>query len=89
MLQKHVEHAVGSLEEPMTDLQLTRKFLDQCSLVLGVQGGGKASTLAWKIAESKDGGAMLKFLFTICDIGFFDTCPTFTSGHLSGSTLLA
>jgi aconitate decarboxylase len=31
----HVEHAVGSLERPMTDVQLTEKFVDQCLPVLG------------------------------------------------------
>ena len=61
VLQTHVEHAVGSLEKPMTDLQLTKKFLDQCSLVLGEQGAEQASTLAWKIGEARDVGEMLKY----------------------------
>ncbi|KAK3080560.1 hypothetical protein LTR53_020527, partial [Teratosphaeriaceae sp. CCFEE 6253] len=33
-LEKHVEHAVGSLEVPMSDEQLTEKFVDQAALVL-------------------------------------------------------
>ena len=53
-LQKHVHHAVGSLEVPMTDEQLTEKFVDQAALVLGEQEAKAASDAAWKIAEASD-----------------------------------
>lgn len=53
-IEKHVQHAVGSLEVPMTDEQLTAKFVDQVALVLGKQGAQKASDDAWKIGEAKD-----------------------------------
>jgi aconitate decarboxylase len=35
VLEKHVKHAVGSVEMPMDDAMLKQKFLDQCSGVLG------------------------------------------------------
>ena len=35
---KHIFHAIGSLEVPMTDAQLTEKFVDQSALVLGDDG---------------------------------------------------
>ena len=53
-LEKHVDHAVGSLEVPMTDEQLTEKFVDQAALVLGEQDAKVASDAAWMIAKSDD-----------------------------------
>lgn len=50
---KHISHAIGSLEVPMTDAQLQRKFLDQCGPVLG-SGVGAASELCWKLADVED-----------------------------------
>lgn len=43
----HVKHAVGSLERPMTDAQLTEKFVDQCLPVLGQERMNKASQWCW------------------------------------------
>ncbi|KAJ5795136.1 hypothetical protein N7457_001735 [Penicillium paradoxum] len=34
-IEKHVDFAVGSLERPMTDDELARKFVDQCAAILG------------------------------------------------------
>ncbi|KAI0446459.1 2-methylcitrate dehydratase PrpD [Xylaria telfairii] len=34
-LEKHIEHAIGSLENPLTDADLKKKFLDQASKQLG------------------------------------------------------
>lgn len=53
-LENHVRHAVGSLEIPMTDEQLTEKFVDQCSPVLGTEGAKATSDLAWRIGQEKD-----------------------------------
>ena len=53
-LEKFVEHAVGSLNVPMTDEQLTEKFVDQCALVLGKEDAVRASELAWSIGEAAD-----------------------------------
>ncbi|KXT17635.1 hypothetical protein AC579_10150 [Pseudocercospora musae] len=53
-LEKFVEHAVGSINVPMTDEQLTEKFVNQCSSVLGKEGAARASELAWSIGEAPD-----------------------------------
>lgn len=42
-LTKHVVHAIGSLEVPMTDEQLEAKFIDQVSQVSGSQEASEAS----------------------------------------------
>ena len=43
VLGKHVKHAVGSVEAPMTDDQLEAKFFDQVVTVLGQEGTAAAS----------------------------------------------
>ncbi|GAB7340951.1 hypothetical protein MBLNU457_7295t1 [Dothideomycetes sp. NU457] len=50
-LEKHVEHAVGSLEVPMTKQQLEQKFIDQCTPVLGDRTR-KISELSWTIGHA-------------------------------------
>ncbi|USW58864.1 Putative MmgE/PrpD superfamily protein [Septoria linicola] len=62
ILDKHVEHAVGSLEKPMTDSDLSDKFLDQCGLVLRREAAGEASALAWGLGEADDVGEILRRL---------------------------
>jgi len=49
-----VEHALGSLETPMTREQLTRKFVDQAAHVLGKPRAEDASRRMWNIAAAKD-----------------------------------
>ncbi|KAJ7051230.1 2-methylcitrate dehydratase [Mycena amicta] len=51
-LKKHVLHAVGSLQVPMSTAQLEDKFIDQTSLVLGAQGAQRASKAAWDLQTS-------------------------------------
>jgi aconitate decarboxylase len=53
-LEKHVEHAIGSLEVPMTDEQLQEKFIDQVNPVLGAEGTEKASKACWSLKEASD-----------------------------------
>lgn len=53
-LEKRVEHAVGSLEVPMTDEQLTEKFVDQAGLVLGTKAAEVASDAAWGVSKASD-----------------------------------
>jgi aconitate decarboxylase len=55
-LEKHVSHALGSLEVPMTDLQLEEKFIDQCLPVLGSEGAEQASKACWGLESSTDVG---------------------------------
>lgn len=53
-IEKHVDHAVGSLEVPMSDAQLTEKFLDQCEPVLGSEQAKKASEWCWELEKIGD-----------------------------------
>lgn len=53
-IEKHVSHAVGSLERPMTDAQLVQKFVDQCIPVLGQERTEKASQWCWDIEKQGD-----------------------------------
>ncbi|WPG98547.1 2-methylcitrate dehydratase [Acrodontium crateriforme] len=61
-IEKHIVHAVGSLELPMTDAQLTEKFVDQSALVLGKESAQKASEIAWKIGEASNVADVLRRL---------------------------
>lgn len=60
-LEKHVLHALGSLEVPMSDEQLEEKFLDQCLPVLGDRTQA-VSDRCWKIGEAKDIAEIVKLL---------------------------
>ncbi|CAL5871759.1 uncharacterized protein PFLUO_LOCUS6012 [Penicillium psychrofluorescens] len=51
---KHVDHAVGSLEVPMTDALLTEKFVDQCIPVLGEKRTETASAWCWGLEKQAD-----------------------------------
>ncbi|KAJ7037428.1 2-methylcitrate dehydratase [Mycena alexandri] len=51
-LTKHVVHAIGSVEVPMTNAQLEDKFIDQVSLVLGADGAQAASEACWALQGS-------------------------------------
>ena len=59
-LEKHVAHAVGSLQVPMTDEQLTAKFVDQVSLVVGEDVAEKWSGIAWDICNARDVGKSIR-----------------------------
>ncbi|KAB5518126.1 mmge/prpd family protein-like protein [Coniochaeta sp. 2T2.1] len=61
-LEKYVAHAVGSLEVPMDDAMLTRKFVDQCAAVLGRDGAKAASEACWGIENLDDVGSITHFL---------------------------
>lgn len=63
VLEKHVLHAVGSLEVPMDDEALEAKFKDQCTAILG-EGAEDASQACWRIADSSDVAGIVKLLRT-------------------------
>ncbi|KAJ7924403.1 2-methylcitrate dehydratase [Mycena leptocephala] len=52
-LTKHVKHAIGSVEVPMTTAQLQDKFIDQVGLVLGAEGAQRASKACWALQGSE------------------------------------
>ncbi|PYH47726.1 MmgE/PrpD family protein, partial [Aspergillus saccharolyticus JOP 1030-1] len=53
-IRRHVHHAIGSLDAPMTDSQLREKFTGQCSPILGLEQAKKASDWVWEIATKGD-----------------------------------
>jgi aconitate decarboxylase len=59
-LERHVAHAIGSSDVPMTDEQLTSKFLDQVSLVVGEEGAAKASAAAWEVGDAEDVATIIR-----------------------------
>ncbi|CRG89225.1 hypothetical protein PISL3812_06261 [Talaromyces islandicus] len=62
VLEKHVEHAVGSLNVPLDDEFLENKFQNQCAKVLA--NVDTASNACWNIAEVKDVSEIAKALST-------------------------
>ncbi|KAJ7785640.1 2-methylcitrate dehydratase [Mycena metata] len=59
-LTKHVVHAIGSVEVPMTNAQLEDKFVDQVSLVLGADGAQAASKACWALQGSESVADIVK-----------------------------
>ena len=53
LFEKHIEHALGSLEVAMTDEQLEKKFIDQTELTIG-KSAQTASAACWKLEEVDD-----------------------------------
>lgn len=60
-LVRHVVHAVGSLEVPMSDAMLEKKFIDQCEPVIGDKAKA-ASDACWKIEEVEDVASLARML---------------------------
>jgi 2-methylcitrate dehydratase PrpD len=57
-LASHVPHALGSLERPMSDADIERKFRDLAQDVLPQSQIDKAIDLCWKIDEQADAGTV-------------------------------
>jgi len=53
-LKKHIEHAIGSLDRPMTNQELHEKFMKQAIPVLGEARADEVETMAWKICDVPD-----------------------------------
>ena len=54
-----VDHAVGSLEKPMSDADLEAKFRGLCEPILGSDRSHELLQHCWKLAESKDVRALV------------------------------
>ncbi|KAL4895140.1 hypothetical protein BDV59DRAFT_200388 [Aspergillus ambiguus] len=54
VLEWHVDHAVGSLDSPMTDAQLMAKFTDQCDGILGPELTREVSEWCWGLEKAND-----------------------------------
>ena len=53
-LKLFVEHAIGSVERPMSDAQLRAKFVDQSEPVLGAAKTARAWALSMDLASCTD-----------------------------------
>jgi 2-methylcitrate dehydratase PrpD len=53
-LQVFVEHAIGSLERPMSDDELRAKFVAQAAPVLGAKRAAQAADVAARMADLPD-----------------------------------
>jgi 2-methylcitrate dehydratase PrpD len=59
----HVEHAIGSLQRPMTDAMLERKFHDLADPILGAERSNQIIKACWNLSQAanlKDLLALLK-----------------------------
>lgn len=59
-LEKHIEHAIGSLERPMTNDDLEAKFRGQAEGVLSAEQTDRLIDSCWSIATSKNVGDIAK-----------------------------
>jgi 2-methylcitrate dehydratase PrpD len=58
-LHVHIKNAIGSVERPMSDVQLKAKFVDQSAPVIGAEKAEQAWNLARHLADCKDLKALL------------------------------
>jgi 2-methylcitrate dehydratase PrpD len=60
ILSKHIEHVIGSLENPLSDRDLETKFQGQAEGLLSADAAGKLLALCWRIASLPDAAAVAK-----------------------------
>ncbi len=56
VFKKRIEHAIGSLEKPMSDADLERKFADLAEGILPKEQTAKVMDLCWKVESLADAG---------------------------------
>ncbi|KAK6072403.1 MmgE/PrpD family protein [Seiridium cupressi] len=57
-LEKHIEHAIGSLENPLTEADLKKKFIEQATKQIGEVRAEKAYTAFTNIGNMTDIGTL-------------------------------
>ncbi len=60
VLTRHIEHAIGSVENPMSDADLERKFVDLAEGILPEAQIRRVMALAWDIGRLKDAGEVAR-----------------------------
>lgn len=55
-IEKHVEHAIGSLDRPLSDAEIDAKFVDQAALVIGEDHARRLLALSRRLPELPDAG---------------------------------
>ena len=58
LLEKHVEHALGTVERPMSDRDLEEKFLNLTDGVLVPDAARRVIDLSWRVGELEDAGEL-------------------------------
>lgn len=58
-LHEHVEHAIGSLDNPMSDEQLNAKFDGLANPVIGLEQSAALKDLCWRLAEQPNVGELI------------------------------
>jgi 2-methylcitrate dehydratase PrpD len=56
VLRKHIEHAIGSLERPMSDGDLERKFVGLADGILSAEQTAKLMELCWSVESLGSAG---------------------------------
>ena len=59
-LHKHIEHAIGSLEAPMSDTDLEHKFADLAEGILPAAKARKVIDLCWKVESLASAGDIVR-----------------------------
>ncbi|MGX7705955.1 MmgE/PrpD family protein [Methylobacterium sp. Gmos1] len=59
-LTRHIEHAIGSVENPMSDADLERKFTDLADGILPESQIRRVMGLCWDVANLKDAGEVAR-----------------------------
>ena len=60
VLNKHIEHAIGSLERPMTTASLQKKFSDQAAQTLPADQIDRVMAMCWDIESIEDVSALTR-----------------------------
>ncbi|HYG45113.1 MAG TPA: MmgE/PrpD family protein [Bordetella sp.] len=60
----HVEHAIGSLQHPMTDADLEAKFLGMANAILGAGQARQLIAACWKMGQAADAGQVARLART-------------------------
>jgi 2-methylcitrate dehydratase PrpD len=59
-VEKQVEHAIGSLDRPLSDRELETKFHRQAALVIGEDASERLMELAWALPDLADVGEVAR-----------------------------
>jgi 2-methylcitrate dehydratase PrpD len=59
-LTRHIEHAIGSVENPMSDADLERKFTDLADGILPDAQIRRVMSLCWDVANLRDAGEVAR-----------------------------
>ena len=57
-LSRHIEHAIGSQEKPLSDAALEAKFTDLADGILPAAQTRRVMDLCWEIEKASDAGAL-------------------------------